>query len=65
MKRSKVFAVVENEDEDEGGVEVGEVAVRNTDAGGIYNLCISPVTMQISATFSSSLVSLMSDAIAY
>ena len=37
MKRSKVFAVVENEDEDEGGVEVGEVAVRNTDAGGIYD----------------------------
>jgi len=33
LKRSKVFAVVENEDEDEGGVEVGEVAVRNTDAG--------------------------------
>jgi len=28
-----VFAVVEIEDEVEGGVEVGEEAVRNTDAG--------------------------------
>ena len=51
MKRSKVFIVVENEEEVAGGVEVGEEAAKSIDAGRKCHLSISPIIMQISASF--------------